>query len=79
MSSKFHYGWVILFMGLMIVMAALGFARFGYTMILPSMKDGLELSRTDAGSLATGNFIGYLSLALIGGFLASHFQSSQGD
>lgn len=37
------------------------------------MKEGLELSNTEAGALATGNFIGYLSLAMIGGLLASKF------
>ena len=42
-------------------------------MILPPMQEGLNLSNTQTGSLATGNFLGYLSFALIGGFLASHF------
>ncbi len=60
-------------MTLMTVFSALGLARFGYTMLLPPMQEGLGLSNTEAGALATGNFIGYLSLALVGGFLASHF------
>lgn len=54
-------------------MGSLGLARFGYTMILPSMQEGLDLSNTEAGALATGNFIGYLCFALIAGFMASHF------
>jgi len=37
------------------------------------MKDGLMLNYTQLGSIATGNFIGYLSLAIIGGFLAARF------
>jgi sugar phosphate permease len=37
------------------------------------MQKDLGLSNTQAGGLATGNFIGYLCLALIGGFLSSHF------
>jgi sugar phosphate permease len=37
------------------------------------MKDGLQFTYTQLGLLATGNFIGYLSLAIIGGFLASKF------
>jgi len=41
--------------------------------ILPSMKEGLALNYTQLGSIATGNFIGYLSLAIIGGFLAARF------
>ncbi len=68
-----HYGWIVLIVGFLAVFSSLGLARFGYTMILPSMQTGLGLSNTQAGALATGNFIGYLTLALIGGFLASRF------
>ena len=46
-----------------------------YTLILPSMKDGLHFSYAQLGLLGTGNFIGYLSLAIIGGFLASRYGS----
>ena len=67
------YGWLILLLCFLTVFSALGLARFGYTMILPSMQKGLGLSNTQAGALATGNFIGYLCLALVGGFLSSHF------
>lgn len=72
-SGRFHYALVILLMSVLVVMGALGFARFGYTMILPSMKEGLQLSYTQMGLLATGNFLGYLTFALVGGFLASRF------
>ena len=69
----FHYGWIILGMSVLVVFSSLGLARFGYTMLLPPMQDGLGLSNVETGGLATGNFLGYLALALIGGFLASHF------
>jgi len=72
-NKKFHYGWVILMLATLVVVNAQGLARFGYTMILPSMQEELGLSNTRAGVLATGNFCGYLLLALIGGFLASKF------
>ncbi|MBN1903203.1 YbfB/YjiJ family MFS transporter [Candidatus Sumerlaeota bacterium] len=72
-ENKFHYGWVILVLCFLTVFCSLGLARFGYAMILPSMQKDLELTNTEAGGLATGNFIGYLCLALIGGFLSSHF------
>ena len=72
-EKSLHYGWVILVLCFLTVFSALGLARFGYTMILPSMQKGLGLSNTQAGALATGNFIGYLCLALVGGFLSSHF------
>ncbi len=55
------------------VLGALGFARFGYTLILPDMQAALDLSNTQAGALATANFVGYLTLAVIGGFLASRY------
>ncbi|OPY75707.1 MAG: putative sulfoacetate transporter SauU [Syntrophorhabdus sp. PtaU1.Bin058] len=68
-----HYAWVIAFTGTLVTILAHGFARMSYSVILPSMKDGLGLSYTQLGSIATGNFIGYLSLAIIGGFLAARF------
>ena len=54
-------------------MGCLGFARFGYTLILPAMQATLGLSNTQTGVLATGNFVGYLAMATIGGFVASRY------
>jgi len=68
-----HYGWLVLALAVLTTLGAIGLARFGYTMILPSMQAGLGLTNTEAGALATGNMVGYLALALVGGFLASHF------
>ena len=75
MSRKpvIHYGWIVMAMGLLTTIGAHGFGRMAYTLILPPMKDGLHLTYAELGLLATGNFIGYLSLAIIGGFLASTF------
>ena len=73
--SKIHYGWIVLAMGLLTTIGTHGFGRMAYTLILPSMKDGLHFSYAQLGLLGTGNFIGYLSLAIIGGFLASRFGS----
>jgi sugar phosphate permease len=72
-SRGLHYGWVILAVSVLVVLGALGFARFGYTMILPAMQSALGLDNTQTGGLATGNFIGYLTLALVGGFVASRY------
>jgi sugar phosphate permease len=68
-----HYAWVIAATGFLVTVLAHGFGRMSYSVILPSMKDGLALSYTQLGSIATGNFIGYLCLAIIGGFLAARF------
>lgn len=72
-TAHFHYGWIMLTMAVLITFSSIGLARFGYTMILPAMQQGLGLSNTQTGSLATANFVGYLVLALVGGFLASHY------
>lgn len=72
-QQKFHYGWVVIFMGLLTTIAAHGFGRMAYTIILPAMKDGLQFDYTQLGLLGTGNFIGYLTMAIIGGFLAARF------
>ena len=68
-----HYGWVVIFMGLLTTIAAHGFGRMSYTIILPAMKDGLSFNYTQLGLLGTGNFIGYLTMAIVGGFLAARF------
>jgi len=72
-TGKLHYGWIVIFMGLLTAIAAHGFGRMAYTIILPAMKDGLKFDYTQLGLLGTGNFIGYLSMAIIGGFLAARF------
>jgi len=71
--AGFHYGWVVLMLGVVVVFASLGLARFGYTLVLPPMQKALSLNDTEAGALATGNLFGYLCLALIGGGLAARF------
>jgi len=70
---RIHHGWIVLIMGTLVVFAALGLARFGYSMVLPAMQEGLALDNTQAGGLATANLIGYLLLSAIGGALASRF------
>ncbi len=72
-GKQFNYAWIILIIAVMAVTGALGFARFGYTTILPAMKTGLNLNDAQAGDLASGNLAGYLILALISGILSSKF------
>ncbi len=72
-KDKLHYGWIVIFMGLLTTIAAHGFGRMAYTIILPAMKDGLHFNYTQLGLLGTGNFIGYLTMAIVGGFLAARF------
>jgi MFS family permease len=74
-KHSFHYGWIITFLGFLTVLGAHGFGRFAYSLILPPMKEGLNLDYFQMGLIATGNFIGYLTLATVGGLLASRYGS----
>jgi MFS family permease len=73
MKPSIHYAWIVLAVGTLVVFGALGLARFGYTMVLPAMQQGLGLNNTHAGGLATANLIGYLALSVLGGALAARY------
>ena len=68
-----HYAWIIAFTGVLVLLLTQGFGRMSYSVILPSMKDGLLLTYTQVGLIGTANFVGYLSMAVAGGFLAVRF------
>jgi sugar phosphate permease len=72
-KNGFHYGWIILLLVVMTVTGALGFARFGYTMLYPPMQQGLSLDEVKASDLQVGNLAGYLVFALFCGMLAAKF------
>lgn len=72
-NKRLHYGWVVIFTGMLVTIGAHGFGRMSYTLILPAMKDGLHFTYTELGLLGTGNFVGYLLMAIVGGFLAARF------
>jgi len=71
-ANRPSYPWVVLAVGTLAVFCALGLARFGYSVVLPSMQATLRLDNAQAGALASVNLTGYLALAVIGGALASH-------
>ncbi len=64
-----------LVVGLLGIFVGLGLARFAYTVILEPMKEGLNLSYTEMGVIASANFFGYVLFSPFVGYLASRFGS----
>ena len=75
--KKFYYGWVIVCVGLLVKMAALGFGRFAYAMLLSSMRTSLAFTYIQMGLLSGGILLGYLIFSFVGGTLATKFGSKR--
>ena len=73
-TSRFHYGWVIIALGFLVIFVALGLARFAYAVFLPGMHGGLGLSYQQLGFIGTSNFAGYLFAVIFTPFLIRRLQ-----
>ena len=76
-NPSFHYAWIIVVTGTIVIMACLGFGRFALGMLLPSMASSLKLSYAQIGYISTGNFIGYLAAVLLCAPIARKIGSRQ--
>ena len=56
--------------GALLMAAAVGIGRFGYTPLLPTMQETLGWTVAQAGDVASANFLGYMAGALITSALA---------
>lgn len=61
-AAPLHYGYVIVAVGVLVMFACLGLARFSLGVLLPSMSEALGMSYAQRGYLGTGYFIGYLAM-----------------
>jgi MFS family permease len=68
-----HYAYIIVALGVLNVLGAQGFLRFGYAMILPGMREAMGLTFAQTGMLATANYVGYTISALAVGWLVVRF------
>jgi MFS family permease len=71
----FHYGWVIVCVGILTIFSCLGLARFAFGMLLPAMRSGLALGYDQMGFISTANFAGYLTAVALSPLLIRRFSS----
>ena len=64
---QIHRGWIILLITVLNGFACLGLARFSFGVILPFMIEGLSLTYSEAGLIASALFFGYLASAFFVG------------
>jgi MFS family permease len=74
---RIHKGWFILGITLLNLFACLGLGRFSLGTILPFMKEGLSMSYTEVGIIASAVFLGYLVGAISVGYFGQRFTAKR--
>jgi len=67
--------WPLVISAFVVILSALGLGRLGYPAILPYMRQGLNLSNTEMGAIATGNLSGYLLTSVAAGYLTIRYRA----
>ena len=62
--------WLMIVTGMLVTVVVLVFARLAYGLIVPPMREGLDLSYQQAGTLGTVTAFGYLCLVMVAGVTA---------
>lgn len=65
--------WKYAFASVAVTISSLGFGRMSYGIIMPFMKENLQLSYKEAGMLATIVSIGYLAMVIFVGLLTAKY------
>ena len=73
MKRSVHYGVLVLALIVLSVLCSLGLGRFGYTMVLPSMQQAMDLTNLQTGQMQSWNLVGYMLAVAIAGMLASRY------
>ena len=60
-----HYAWVVAILAMLVVLGAVGLARFAFGMLLPAMAADLVLDYREQGLLGASYFVGYLAIVAL--------------
>ena len=72
-ERKFHYGWVVIFIAMLVMIGAQGFGRMSPDVLI-ALSEGLHLQfYTEAGLLNGGHTVSTFLTMIVGGFLAAKF------
>ncbi|WP_216829660.1 MFS transporter [Alkalihalobacterium elongatum] len=69
--------WIYSTLGILTTIVVLAFARLSYGVVLPFMREGLQITYKEAGLLGTVTSLGYVSMVMFAGVLAAKWGGRQ--